>query len=213
MNRIKQEIIDTGKWIMDRQLTWGTSGNLSARDGDRIYITASGTVLGALKEEDLITVDINGNRLEGEGKPSKETAMHLAVYQRCPDVNAVIHASPFYSTFASCTDLELRVNLFIESMYYDERITRVPYCHAGSRELKEAVEKVCAGTRVILMEHHGILVYDTSMKEARVALDVTENVCRMNLMAQMGGICLTELPRETVEDFLEGGYYKKRRFR
>lgn len=212
MNRVKQDIIDTGRWIMEKQLTWGTSGNLSARDGDRIYITASGTVLGALEEKDLITVEPDGNRIEGEGKPSKEMGMHLAIYRKCPDVKAIIHASPFYSTFAACTDMELHNNLFIESMYYDERILRIPYYHAGSRALKDAVEKVCADTRVILMENHGILVYDADMKEARVSLDVTENVCRMNLAARMSGIRLKELPDETVKEFLEGGYYRKRRF-
>lgn len=210
MNAYKQEIIDTGRWIMEKNLTWGTSGNISVREGDHIYVTASGTVIGDLHEEDITVVDLEGKVLEGK-KPSKETGMHLEVYRKRPDVAAVLHASPFWTTFAACTTMEMKTDLFIESMYYDEKLLRVPYFHAGSSALAEAVSKVAEKTHVILMEHHGMLCYDRNLKECRSALEVTENVCRMNIMAQSAGIPLQELPKETVRDFLEGGYYRKRR--
>lgn len=210
MNIYKQEIIETGRWIMEKNLTWGTSGNISVREGDHIYVTASGTVIGDLHEEDITVVDLEGKVLEGK-KPSKETGMHLEVYRKRPEVAAVLHASPFWTTFAACTTMEIKTDLFIESMYYDEKLLRVPYFHAGSSALAEAVSKVAEKTHVILMEHHGMLCYDQNLKECRSALEVTENVCRMNIMAQSAGIPLQELPKETVRDFLEGGYYRKRR--
>lgn len=210
MNAYKQEIIETGRWIMEKNLTWGTSGNISVREGDHIYVTASGTVIGDLHEEDITVVDLEGKVLEGK-KPSKETGMHLEVYRKRPEVAAVLHASPFWTTFAACTTMEMKTDLFIESMYYDEKLLRVPYFHAGSSALAEAVSKVTEKTHVILMEHHGMLCYDRNLKECRSALEVTENVCRMNIMAQSAGIPLQELPKETVRDFLEGGYYRKRR--
>lgn len=211
MNPVKQQIIETGKWIMEKQLTWGTSGNISARDGGRVYITASGTVMGGLTEEDIIICDLEGNVLEGEKKPSKETGMHLEVYRRCGDVQGIVHTSPFYGTFCACSNMDIKTNLFIESMYYDETIRRVPYFHAGSRELADAVGQVCESTHVILMEHHGILVYDKSLAECRASLDVTENVCKMNILARMGNLELEEVQPGAVKDFLEGGYFKKRR--
>lgn len=210
MNAYKQEIIETGRWIMEKNLTWGTSGNISVREGDHIYVTASGTVIGDLHEEDITVVDLEGKVLEGK-KPSKEIGMHLEVYRKRPEVAAVLHASPFWTTFAACTTIEIKTDLFIESMYYDEKLLRVPYFHAGSSALAEAVSKVAEKTHVILMEHHGMLCYDQNLKECRSALEVTENVCRMNIMAQSAGIPLQELPKETVRDFLEGGYYRKRR--
>lgn len=210
MNTYKQEIIETGRWIMEKNLTWGTSGNISVREGDHIYVTASGTVIGDLHEEDITVVDLEGKVLEGK-KPSKEIGMHLEVYRKRPEVAAVLHASPFWTTFAACTTIEIKTDLFIESMYYDEKLLRVPYIHAGSSALAEAVSKVAEKTHVILMEHHGMLCYDQNLKECRSALEVTENVCRMNIMAQSAGIPLQELSKETVRDFLEGGYYKKRR--
>lgn len=211
MDEMRQQIVDTGKWIMEKGLTWGTSGNISARKEDRIFVTASGTVMGDLKEEDIIVCNLEGEILEGEKKPSKETGMHLGIYRRRPDIQAVVHTSPFYATFCACMDLELKTNLFIESMYYDQGLGRIPYFHAGSKALAQAVKEACEGTQVILMEHHGILVYDQSLAECRSALEVTENVCRMNVFAAMGHLPLKEVALERVRDFQEGGYYKKRR--
>lgn len=210
MDTCKQQIIETGKWIMAKGLTWGTSGNISVRDGDKVYVTASGTVLGDLHEDDISIVNIEGVLLDGK-KPSKETGMHLEVYRKCPDVNAVLHASPFWTTFAACTDIRIKTNLFIESMYYDEELLHIPYFHAGSKELAEAVSDVADKTHVILMDHHGVLVYDRNLGECRSALEVTDNVCHMNIVAKSSGINLTEVPGDVVKDFLEGGYYKKRR--
>ncbi len=211
MNKLKQEIIETGSWIMKKQLTWGTSGNISARDGEHVYITASGTVMGNLQEEDIIVCDLNGTILEGDKKPSKETQMHLEVYRKRPEVKAVVHTSPFYSTFCACMKLPVKTNLFIESMYYTENLQRIPYFHAGSQALAQAVSEVCQKSHVILMEHHGILVYDTKLSECRTGLEVCENVCKMNILAGCGNLPLEEVAPETVTDFLEGGYFKKRR--
>lgn len=193
-----------------KNLTWGTSGNISVRLENRVFLTASGSTMGRLKEEDIVVVDLDGRSLEETKKPSKETGMHLAVYQKCPDVQAIIHASPFYSTMFGCCDAILRKNLFIESMYYDESVLRIPYFHAGSSRLAEAVGNICDKTHVILMENHGVLVYDRSLSECRTCLEITENLCRMNLLAETVGLGLREVPEKTVEEFLTGGYYKKR---
>lgn len=209
-NPAKQEIIKTGKWIMEHHLTWGTSGNISARNEAGVYITASGTTLGELAETDILLCDLEGNVLEGDKKPSKETGMHLEIYRKCPDVNGIVHASPFYSTFCACSDMDLKRNLFIESMYYGASVRKIPYYHAGSRELAQAVSEICDQTHVILMEHHGILVYDHNLAECRTGLDVLEQMCRMNIVARIGGIQLNEVEARTVADFLKGGYYKKR---
>lgn len=211
MDMIRQEIIETGRFIVEKGLTWGTSGNISVREENNIYITASGTVLGDLRKEDILICDLDGNVIEGEKKPSKETSMHCWMYQKRADISAIVHASPFYSTMCACIPMQLKTNLFIESMYYDSDLGRIPYFPAGSRELAEAAAEACGNSHVILMEHHGILAADTSLKECRAAVEVTENMCKMNLLSGMGGFPLTEVEPDAVREFLERGYYKKKR--
>ncbi len=137
--------------------------------------------------------------------------MHEAIYAVRPEINAVLHASPFYSTLIACSDVTLPANWFVESMYYLERIARVRYCHPGSVELGEAVRKQATKANVLLLNNHGVLVYDTSVREALMALHTLEMTCSMWFTAHSAGIKLHEIPPPVVEDFLKEARYKPRR--
>lgn len=199
--------------MMAHGLAWGNAGNISARTGeDRYVISASGTFLGELEEGDLVECGIAQGRLHPEDKkPSKELPMHRAVYESRPEVNAVLHASPFYSTLLACSDRDVPSDLFVETMYYLEKVERVPYRHPGSEALGEAVAASARKANVLLLEHHGVLVYDTSVREARMALQTLEMACRMLITAGAAGVKLRSLEPDVVHDFLHRAGYKPRR--
>lgn len=211
--QIRKELQQTGKYMMQYELAWGNSGNISARtDGDRYMITASGTFLGELDDADLIECDLAGNAYAAEGrKASKETPMHRAVYEERPEIGAVLHASPFYSTLVASSDIVVPSNWFVETMYYLEKIERVPYFHPGSEALGEGVRAKAKLANILLLENHGVLVYDTSIREARMALQTFEMACRMLIVSQAAGIGMKGIPAETERDFLEKSAYKPRR--
>ena len=98
--------------------------------------------------------------------------------------------------------------MFIEAMYYLSAVAYVDYYHAGSAELARAVADVCPEADVIFMRNHGVIICGSSMKEAMCALEIVENVCRMNVLANAGKFKLMPVGEETVTDFLEGGYYR-----
>lgn len=137
--------------------------------------------------------------------------MHEAVYAERPEINVVLHASPFYSTLIACSDIEIPANWFVESMYYLERVARVCYCHPGSAELGDAVREQAKQSNVLLLDNHGVLVYDTSVREALMALHTLEMTCRMWLTAQSAGLSPRGLAPEVVADFLDNAGYKPRR--
>ncbi|HZG57129.1 class II aldolase/adducin family protein [Paenibacillus sp.] len=209
----RTQLQDAGRYMMAHGLAWGNAGNISARTGeDRYMITASGTFLGELEDGDLVECDFRGGRLRPEDKkPSKELPMHRAVYELRPEVNAVLHASPFYATMVACSDLELKSDWFVETMYYLERVERVPYRHPGSEALGDAVAAHARKANILLLEHHGVLVYDTSVREARMALQTLEMACRMLVTAGAAGVKLRSLEPPIVEDFLHNAGYKPRR--
>jgi 3-dehydro-4-phosphotetronate decarboxylase len=139
-NEARRGLQAAGHYMLDNDLAWGNAGNISARLGlDHYLITASGTRLGKLADEDFVECSFDGP-LPGERKPSKETPMHRAIYEQRPEIGAVLHASPFYSTLVACVDIELSADLFVEDMYYLERVERVHYYHPGSTALGDAVE-------------------------------------------------------------------------
>ena len=209
MNELKK----TGKYLMEFGLAWGNAGNISARiDDQRYLVTASGTFLGELDDDDFVVCSIHEQTaLAGRKKPSKETPMHRAIYESRPEIQAVLHASPFYSTLVACSQLEIPSNWFVETMYYLERVERVPYCHPGSLELGEAVREKARHANILLLENHGVLVYDVSIREARMALHTLEMACKMLITAKQANVVINPIPSPVVADFLTNAGYKPRR--
>lgn len=211
--KVRNDLQQTGKYLMEYNLAWGNAGNISARLNDKRYlITASGTFLGELESDDLVECDLFGDFVApSEKKSSKETPMHKAIYQSRPDIGAVLHSSPFYSTLIACSSIEIPSNLFVETMYYLEKVERVPYFHPGSHELGEAVREKAKLANILLLENHGVLVYDVNIKEARMALQTLEMACKMIITSRTSNLSLNEIDLNNEKAFLENAAYKPRR--
>ena len=209
----RRELREAGRYMLENALAWGNAGNLSARLGPGLgLITASGTRMGELGEDDFAEFAIGaGEAPAGGRKPSKEVPMHRAVYQARPEINAVLHASPFYSTLLACTEAGLPNDLFVENMYYLERVGRVAYAQPGTQRLGELVGEAAPRANVLLLGSHGVLVYDTSVREALMGLHTLEMTARMLVTARAAGLALQPLPAETVAEFLERSGYRPRR--
>jgi L-fuculose-phosphate aldolase len=197
--------------MIANDLAWGNAGNISARLSPNSYlITASGTRLGELKDNDFVECSFDAPS-SGSRKPSKETPMHRAIYEKRPEIGAVLHASPFYSTLIACANMQVTADLFVEDMYYLERIAHVDYFHPGSIELGEAVGAKARDANILFLDNHGVLVYDTSIQEALMGLQTLEMVCRMAITARSAGLELRPLSDSTVAEFLENSGYRPRR--
>lgn len=208
-----EELRAAGQYMLANELAWGNAGNLSARTGaDRYLITASGTRLGELEPADLIECTVGQeSAVVGGRRPSKERPMHEAIYAARPEIRAVLHASPLHSTLFACADEAPPASWFVESMYYLERVARVPYCHPGSAELGAAVAAQARAANVLLLENHGVLVYDTSVREALMGLHTLELACRMWLIARGAGLQVRGLDPAVMDDFLSRAGYRPRR--
>ncbi len=137
--------------------------------------------------------------------------MHEAIYAARPEINAVLHSSPFYSTLIACSEESVPADLFVESIYYLEPVARVPYRPQGSVELGAAVGEQATRANILLLENHGVLVYDTSVQEALMALHTLEITCKMWVTARGAGIGMRGLVPAVVQDFLTQAGYKPRR--
>ncbi|SFM28350.1 class II aldolase/adducin family protein [Salibacterium qingdaonense] len=203
-----KELHEAGMFMKENDLVWGTAGNISARDGgNQFYISSSGTHVGNMNVDDFSLCSFEEGWVSGK-KPSKEYNMHRAVYEERPEIGAILHASPFYSTLIACSAVELPSNYFVEAMYYLERVERIPYFHPGSRELADAVKEKAKDTNVMLLENHGVLVYDENIKEARMALQTMEYTAKMHITAIEKGITMQGMSKDQEHDFLQNSGYK-----
>ena len=202
------ELIDVGRHLQAAGMTWGSSGNLSLRTTEGFVMTASGSRLQRLSDDDILRVDASGTVLEAsdERRPSKESGMHLAVYRRVAEATAVLHVSPPYTTYLSCSDLQLPADAFPEGMMHLGQAVRVPYRHAGSAELVAAVEERCTESQVLVLENHGALVWGASVDDALLKLEALEFGARLAALGAAAGAAPRLVPADQVRAFRSSGY-------
>lgn len=206
---MNQALREMGKALAKARYVYASAGNVSMRhEGETMLITASGSDLASLQLDDVGICSFDGT-WRGRRKPSKEWRMHGVCYETWADVGAVIHATPFYATWLGCMkehdDLS---RLFVEAMYYLRRIERVPYLDPGSEELAEAVGEAIRKGTILLLENHGVLIAETSLKEAWAALEALEMAAKMVVLAQVSGATVNHVDEAKQEAFLRSERYK-----
>ena len=198
---MRQGIVKWGRYAAAAECLTGKSGNLSVRDGGAMWITASGTFLGNLSEEDIITQDLCDGTVTG-GRPSMESDLHSLLYQKLPGAGSVFHASPFYSTLMACTREPIPLDLLPETMAYIEGVVRIPYLHPGSRALAEVTASKLGLRQIGLLENHGVIVAAPSLEDAVLGVETFETLCRMLVLSRAARLPLEILPEGTRTDFL-----------
>ena len=146
-NRLRDELCRLGRSMFARGLTHGSTGNLSVRLPDGYLMTPTGSSLGELDPAKLSRLDPQGRLLDGD-PPTKETFLHLAMYEERPGSAAVVHLHSTYSTAVSVLeDVDADDVLPPLTAYYVMRIGTlplVPYHAPGDTQLAQAVRKVLA---------------------------------------------------------------------
>lgn len=164
MSTLREDVAAAARRLAHEGLLVGTAGNVSARDGDVVAVTASGVTLAGCRPEDVTVVSPAGEVLEGELKPTPELALHLALYAETSAV-AVVHTHGPYSTAVACVLDELPV-LHYQQLLLGGVIRVAPYATPGSPELAEAVRDALADRRAALMGNHGSVAVGASLEAA-----------------------------------------------
>lgn len=100
---LKQVVLKANLALPKHNLVTFTWGNVSGinRERDLIVIKPSGVPYENLKKEDMVVVDLEGNVVEGNLKPSSDTPTHLLLYKRFPEIGGVVHThAPFSTSWA-----------------------------------------------------------------------------------------------------------------
>lgn len=206
----RKEIMDTCLEALSSHLMIGTWGNVSVRiaDEDLIAITPSGVDYEKIVSENIAILDLEGNRIDGNMKPSSEWMLHLEIYKRRPDVFAVVHTHSVHCTAmaiarkpipAACEDL-------IQVAGGDVRVA--DFCLPGTADLGHITVEALEGRNAVLMANHGLVATGPSLKEAiKVAL-ICEKSAQATLLAQCigGAVPLSEADCRCMRDFYVNRY-------
>ncbi len=187
LDSLKKELIEYGKLAGVKNFTPGYSGNFSARYGDKILITTSGSSNGYLSEDELVLMDFEGNSLEEGKKPSSEKMLHVEFYKQRPDVNYIIHVHPVFLSSFACCKIALDEPIMAENVFYFGQIPLAEYGLPGSMDLVEKTAKYFKDYDAVLMANHGFVVGDKTIKDAYLKLELAESYAQVVFNTKMMG--------------------------
>lgn len=100
MLKLKQQVFEANMDLPRYGLVTFTWGNVSAIDREQglVVIKPSGVAYDAMKADDMVVVDLEGQVVEGKWRPSSDTATHLALYQRYPSLGGIVHTHSTHAT-------------------------------------------------------------------------------------------------------------------
>ncbi|MBK8595804.1 MAG: class II aldolase/adducin family protein [Holophagales bacterium] len=165
-----------------------TDGNVSVRLGPRAFlVTPAGREKGGLSPDELLLVDLEGAVVEGEGRPSTETPMHLLCYRRRGDVGGVVHAHPPVATAFAAAGVSLDAPVIPEIVLTVGTIPLVPYATPGTEELARALEPFVDDHDAFLLASHGVLTLGRDVREALHRMERVEHLAKVTLAARLLG--------------------------
>lgn len=185
----KRFLIDACLRMIGSGLTVETWGNISVRDPETgyVYLTPSGMPYDTLVEDDIVVMDIDGNRIEGERKPTIEHAMHLGIMRNRPDVNAVVHTHPVYSQVFALLHENIPPVIDEAAQILGDEVRVTEYALPGSPEMAENAIKTLGNDAACLLANHGAVAVGKDMDAAFRVCTILEMTSQIYYMARCIG--------------------------
>ena len=161
----RQSIIDACLRMNALGINQGTSGNISLRHGDGMLITPTSTPYEAMKPEQIVYMHLDGNHDPAQ-RPSSEWRFHRDILKARPDVQAIVHAHPPYSTMLAIMGMEIPPVHYMVAVAGGDTIRCAPYATFGTQELSEHAVRALEGRLACLLEHHGMIAIGPSLAKA-----------------------------------------------
>jgi L-fuculose-phosphate aldolase len=193
IEELRNEVAEACATLARAGLVVGAAGNVSARDGELVAVTPTGTRLASVEPGEVAIVDLEGTLVDGPLAATSELPLHLAVYARF-DAAAVVHTHPPMATALACVSDELPCfHYTLLSLGGSVRVA--PYARYGTTELAAGVADALDGRRAALMASHGAVTYGSDLPSAIDATELLEWACGVYVHA-----CACGTPRELDDD-------------
>jgi L-fuculose-phosphate aldolase len=184
----RKEVARFMRRLYNRGLTTTSGGNISMRITEElIMITPSATDKGMMRWKEVGIMNILGENLTPELKPSIESEMHLSIYRACKEITAIVHAHPLFASCFTAIKSKINTSLTAEAYAILGNPVIVPYALMGSSDLAKIVSEYVFKSDILLLENHGILTTGTNLLQAFDKIEVLENAARMTLITELTG--------------------------
>lgn len=206
----RREICEVCHLLYERGYVVSNDGNVSLRVGEtKVLITPSGVGKGRMTEDMLVLCDLDGNVLAGDRHPSSESRMHLMIYRERPDVHAVVHAHPPFSTARAICRRPLTERYLAEMVLGLGEVPVAEFAMLSTDEVPDSVRPFVHTHSAVLLANHGSLAWGPTLLSAFDRLEVVEQTARVYFLVDRmgGGVEITPEQAETLRSMT--GFYQR----
>jgi L-fuculose-phosphate aldolase len=184
---LRIEIVETGRALLRSGLVAGTSGNVSARDGEHFVITPTSLPYDEIEPGDLVTLTLAGEVVAGRREPSSERRVHQAIYAARPDIQAIVHSHSVHATAWSF--LGEPIDLDTEELVHAAggAVRCAGHGASGSDALAQEAVAALTDRRAVLLARHGVVAVAASPMQALDACAVVERQAEVAWLLRRAG--------------------------
>ncbi|GAA5627725.1 5-(methylthio)ribulose-1-phosphate aldolase [Brucella sp. NBRC 12953] len=201
----RRAIVDAMRHMEQKGFNHGSSGNISIREGEHIWVTPTGAT-SLMKPEDMSLVSVEGEHLAGK-VPSSEWRIHTEIMRNHPEAGAVIHSHADSCVALSCLRKPLPAFHYMIASFGGNEVPCADYRVFGSDALAYEIVRAMGNHRACLMASHGMVVWGRDMAHATLLAEKLETLARQYILAcQIGEpVLLSETELDEVR--ARYGYY------
>lgn len=195
----KEQVIHITNELFAHGLLTATGGNISAMaaDGETIWITPSQMYKGGLTATDLVRITRDNTVVEGTRVPSVEWQMHWGAYDARPGTTGAIHThAPVATAFGITNQVFPPINT--DAVFLRDT-QLVPWYMPGSKELADAVKAALTQSRGCILQNHGLMTVDKTLRKAATRAMMIEETAKIVLYTKQFGGTVTLLPNEWID--------------
>jgi len=202
--RIKAEIVATGKKLWHRQYVDGNGGNISYRLGpNEVLCTPTLCSKHDLAPELICMVDLEGNQLAGSAARTSEILLHLEIYKAVPEAKGVVHCHPPHATAYAITGRVPPSGIVPEFDVFVGPVALAPYETPGTKRFAETVLPFVKNYNTVLLGNHGIVCWADTVTHAEWFAEVLETYCwTLTIAAAQLGVPVSRIPPVKTQDLL-----------
>lgn len=195
ITHISQQLAQKG-WVANHD------GNVSLRFDQVLLATPTAISKAQMEPTLVLTLDIEGNKLEGIGKPFSEIKLHLAAYRAREEIQAVVHAHPPFAMAWGMVGGCFQVQVPEAVISIGSEIPVLPYALPGAKENEIHIQQAFLSTDIVMMAGNGVLAVGRDVQEAFLRIELLEHLLKIEYYARGMGTPMT-LPVQDRQSLME----------
>jgi len=182
---LRRQIVETCVAMNAAGINQGTSGNVSARCGERLLITPSGLPYAAMTPDDVVAMPLEADdgRHEGDLAPSSEWRFHLDILRARPEVGAIVHTHSTYATVLAICGREIPAVHYMIAAAGGPSIRVARYATYGTAELSRHALAALEGRNACLLANHGVIATGPGLERALWLAGEVETLAKQYVLA------------------------------